>query len=324
MGMPDMQDSLGPVAPIGHPPYGRHTQLEWRRNPLLPSKNVSLIPDDVLLVIFDLVVSQGSYSIPLPQRMAMDLSHVSTRWRNAAINLSKLWTRLILQSSSQVPLIGVFAKRSRLLGCSLVLAFKPIPSRDRRTIPKNPPPPPAFTVTPSIAAQISSISFQNFHAMNSVSVDEDALKDVHLRSVTFRDVALSYNPWLYHTRRLHLFAVQIKSPLSPLTRLEELELTYFADECWTALRNAPMPALKRLVLTRVGFFRPPRGSEGITFPALESIEENHCDPTVLGLVGTHIMAPNLKSVSSKQASVRAEFGGNAINSLVSRCISNSG
>ncbi|KDQ10101.1 hypothetical protein BOTBODRAFT_501364 [Botryobasidium botryosum FD-172 SS1] len=85
----------------------RLSTLAARQNDLGPTAR---LPDEILYIIFELVVETRRYLYPPKAREPLRLSHVSRRWRNIAIHTPLIWTMI---NSLNYSLVELFVARSQ-------------------------------------------------------------------------------------------------------------------------------------------------------------------------------------------------------------------
>ncbi|KAF8321525.1 hypothetical protein DL93DRAFT_1420895 [Clavulina sp. PMI_390] len=255
--------------------------------------------------------------------MAMSLSHVSSRWRAVALGCSRLWSELYLTSPSQAPLLALFGHRSKTHGYNLSLEFE-LSSNDASVASG-----PALCsdetveITTELAGQISSIQLRDFRALECTWISDAAWELLRPRFVMFGtsttesdELPVQANRWLYKTQALHLSGVRIGAPVSPLFQLDTFQFSIGNGPMfWQTLRNAPMPALRGLMLASIihlTIMQPPSTSP-ITLSHLETIEVQYCD----SLPGAGLVTPNLRVLSIRLESI-GRFGATEILRMVYR------
>ncbi|KAF8281058.1 hypothetical protein DL93DRAFT_2234693 [Clavulina sp. PMI_390] len=276
-----------------------------RETPQIYREPIPALPDEILIVIFELAVQQAN----LQSAMAIILSHVCTRWRIVAIDCTIFWGYLTIFSRRNLPLIPIFANRSRHRRLHLTIDIACSPRKRSLSTPNKP-----LIILPLFASKLSTLTILSSNEFELLTAGHQALEGLDLQKLTIdtsrrKDKCaehISPMPLLLRSRCLRLTNVCVAPSCEThhSSLVEEFQFTvgvgFSTYSFYGTIGNLPMPKLRRLVLQGVHITPILERWTALEFPLLESIELNYCYNTLPGLIGTYILAPSLLSIKIRR------------------------
>ncbi|KAF8317978.1 hypothetical protein DL93DRAFT_2076529 [Clavulina sp. PMI_390] len=240
---------------------------------------ISSLPNELFIRIFELVSNSAESQTPVA------LSHVCQRWREIALNLSCLWSKLILNGPQDAKCLQLFAQRS----CHrrLHLAFPRVASTNSvKDWPQD-----SVIVGIEEATQIKDIVFEAPGSHKALtfapSVHERNALDLHTVHIKGIHLAAHSHPWLQSVQHLHLVSgIVFSSPVAndtprlSLPRLQTLVLELLPnDEVSHVIDILDAPLLERVEFLSIRE-RPgrtlPRPLVMTGFPKLDTLVIRNC------------------------------------------------